>query len=85
MLNKGHDDEVKCFFTKMKGDYYWYMAESATKANLETIKNHALAAYEEAMLIKLPACNPVKLGLQLNFSLFYKGPMMQDIAAMGVA
>jgi 14-3-3 protein epsilon len=86
VLNKAPSDgESKCFFAKMKGDYYRYMAENATGANLETVKNHALAAYKDAMLIDLPACNPIKLGLALNFSVFYQESMKQPADAMALA
>jgi len=30
-----------------------------------------LKAYDEANQIKLPPCNPIKLGLALNFSVFH--------------
>ena len=64
------DDEPKAFFVKMVGDYYRYIAENAKGDNLETVKAAAKAAYEEANAIELPACNPIKLGLALNFSVF---------------
>jgi len=63
-------DEAKAFFVKMVGDYYRYIAENAKEALLEDVKNKAKAAYEQANSIDLPACNPIKLGLALNFSVF---------------
>ena len=63
-------DEAKAFFVKMVGDYYRYIAENAKDAKLEEVKNLAKKAYEEANAIDLPACNPIKLGLALNFSVF---------------
>jgi hypothetical protein len=38
---------------------------------LEQVKTEALKAYTEANGIALPPCNPIKLGLALNFSVFY--------------
>ena len=55
----------------MVGDYERYIAESAQGEQLEKAKNSALKAYQEASEIELPACNPIKLGLALNFSVFY--------------
>merc|ERR1712054_21065 len=67
------DDESKAFFQKMIGDYYRYVAESATADKLETVKAGALKGYEEADKLSkgLNACNPIRLGLALNFSVFY--------------
>ena len=42
------DDESKAFFQKMIGDYYRYVAESATEATREEVKNGALLGYQEA-------------------------------------
>ena len=36
------DDESKAFFYKMIGDYYRYVAESATESTLEEVKQGAL-------------------------------------------
>ena len=55
----------------MVGDYYRYIAENAKGANLETVKQNALKAYNDANQITLPPCNPIKLGLALNFSVFH--------------
>ena len=70
VLTKDCPDEAKAFFVKMKGDYYRYIAENAKDAQLEDVKVKAKAAYEEAAEINLPACNPIKLGLALNYSVF---------------
>ena len=70
VLNKECGDEAKAFFVKMVGDYYRYIAENAKDAVLEDVKQKAKLAYEQANQINLPACNPIKLGLALNFSVF---------------
>jgi len=70
VLSTNCTDEARAFFVKMVGDYYRYIAENAKDALLEDVKNKARAAYEEANAIELPACNPIKLGLALNFSVF---------------
>ena len=71
VLNKASGDEAKAFFVKMVGDYYRYIAETAQGAKLEEVKGEALKAYTEANGITLPPCNPIKLGLALNFSVFH--------------
>ena len=70
VLSKDCADEAKAFFVKMVGDYYRYIAENAKDAALEDAKTKAKAAYETANAIDLAPCNPIKLGLALNFSVF---------------
>ena len=70
VLNTDCSEEAKAFFVKMVGDYYRYIAENAKDDLLEQVKQKAKQAYEEANGIDLPACNPIKLGLALNFSVF---------------
>ena len=66
-------DETKSFFYKMIGDYYRYVAECAGGKDLETVKNGALENYQLAQTTSesLNACNPIRLGLALNFSVFH--------------
>ena len=85
VLAKSCEDEAKAFFVKMVGDYYRYMAENAKDAKLEDTKAKALAAYNEANGITLPACNPIKLGLALNFSVFHYEAMKDPKAAIELA
>eukprot|EP00355_Strombidium_rassoulzadegani_P002757 CAMPEP_0168612528 /NCGR_PEP_ID=MMETSP0449_2-20121227/2965_1 /TAXON_ID=1082188 /ORGANISM="Strombidium rassoulzadegani, Strain ras09" /LENGTH=239 /DNA_ID=CAMNT_0008653099 /DNA_START=24 /DNA_END=743 /DNA_ORIENTATION=+ len=72
-LQKATTDETKAFFYKMIGDYYRYVAECAQGDKLETVKNGALENYQEASKASqtLNACNPIRLGLALNFSVFH--------------
>ena len=63
--------ESKAFFVKMVGDYYRYIAENAKGTLMEEVKQNALKAYDSANTIPLPPCNPIKLGLALNFSVFH--------------
>jgi 14-3-3 protein epsilon len=72
-MNVAATDETKAFFYKMVGDYYRYVAECATGADLESVKKGALENYDKAHQISesLNACNPIRLGLALNFSVFY--------------
>lgn len=71
VLNKAIAEEPEAFFVKMVGDYYRYIAENAKGEGLEEVKKNALSAYERANKIDLAPCNPIKLGLALNYSVFH--------------
>ena len=81
VLSKASEDEPRSFFLKMIGDYCRYIAESAKDDRLEKTKNDALSAYQEAQIISeksLNACNSIRLGLALNFSVFHY-EVMQNV------
>lgn len=66
--------ESVVFYYKMMGDYYRYLSEVATGENLEEYKENAKKSYEkatEAAEKDLPTTHPIRLGLALNFSVFY--------------
>ena len=85
VLGKACEGEGKAFFVKMVGDYYRYIAENAKDAKLEEVKQAALKAYDEADKITLPPCNPIKLGLALNFSVFHYEVMKNHKSACELA
>ena len=85
VLSKACDGEAKAFFVKMVGDYYRYISENAKDGLLEQVKQNALKAYNEANQITLPPCNPIKLGLALNFSVFYYEVMKNHKIACEIA
>jgi len=85
VLAKPCDGEAKAFFVKMVGDYYRYIAENAKGSLMEEVKQNALKAYNEANQITLPPCNPIKLGLALNFSVFHYEVMKNHKAACELA
>lgn len=66
--------ESRVFYLKMKGDYYRYLAEfkvgDERKQAAEDTMNSYKAAQEIA-LADLPPTHPIRLGLALNFSVFY--------------
>jgi 14-3-3 protein epsilon len=66
-------DETKSFFYKMIGDYYRYVAECTDASKIEEVKKGALEYYSlaQASSESLNACNPIRLGLALNFSVFH--------------
>ncbi|KAK6089885.1 hypothetical protein P3W45_001088 [Vairimorpha bombi] len=69
----GYNVEYSIFFLKMKGDYYRYKAEVLKGEDSDFIGKKAHEAYQEAseQADPLPTTNPIKLGLALNYSVFY--------------
>jgi len=66
--------ESKVFYYKMKGDYHRYLAEFATLNDRKEAAENSLVAYKAASDIamsELPTTHPIRLGLALNFSVFY--------------
>ncbi|XP_042435138.1 14-3-3 protein 7-like isoform X1 [Zingiber officinale] len=62
------------FFYKMKGDYYRYLAEFKTGNERNEAADQSLKAYQAATstaMTELPPNHPIRLGLALNFSVFY--------------
>lgn len=66
--------ESKVFYYKMKGDYYRYIAEFSSEEKKSEPTARAKEAYEEATRIataELLPTHPIRLGLALNYSVFY--------------
>ena len=66
--------ESKVFYYKMKGDYHRYLAEFATGNDRKEAAENSLVAYKAASdiaMTDLPPTHPIRLGLALNFSVFY--------------
>jgi len=66
--------ESKVFYYKMKGDYHRYLAEFQAGETRKASTEDALTAYKAASEIavtELPPTHPIRLGLALNFSVFY--------------
>lgn len=66
--------ESKVFYYKMKGDYFRYLAEFAISNDRKEAAENSLIAYKAASDIstsELVPTHPIRLGLALNFSVFY--------------
>jgi 14-3-3 protein beta/theta/zeta len=74
LIPKASNAESKVFYLKMKGDYFRYLAEVATGEDRTTVLEDSQKAYQEAFEIaksKMQPTHPIRLGLALNFSVFY--------------
>lgn len=66
--------ESKVFYHKMKGDYHRYLAEFAVADKRKASADKSLEAYKNATEVAqtdLAPTHPIRLGLALNFSVFY--------------
>ncbi|KAJ6301608.1 hypothetical protein OIU77_015837 [Salix suchowensis] len=66
--------ESTVFYYKMKGDYYRYLAEFKSGTERKEAADQSLKAYEIATSTAasdLSPTHPIRLGLALNFSVFY--------------
>ncbi|CAK9156539.1 unnamed protein product [Ilex paraguariensis] len=66
--------DSKVFYLKMKGDYHRYLAEFKTGSERKEAAENTLNGYKAAQDIanaELAPTHPIRLGLALNFSVFY--------------
>jgi len=65
--------EAHVFYFKMKGDYLRYMAEFTEGGDKKEASELSLVAYKTASekALNLPPTHAIRLGLALNFSVFY--------------
>merc|ERR1712099_154661 len=74
LIAKASNAESKVFYLKMKGDYFRYLAEVATGDARTAVVDDSQKAYQDAFQIskeKMQPTHPIRLGLALNFSVFY--------------
>uniref|UniRef100_A0A669F3Z8 Tyrosine 3-monooxygenase/tryptophan 5-monooxygenase activation protein, beta polypeptide a n=1 Tax=Oreochromis niloticus TaxID=8128 RepID=A0A669F3Z8_ORENI len=66
--------ESKVFYLKMKGDYFRYLSEVASGDSKKNTVENSQMAYQDAFDIskkEMQPTHPIRLGLALNFSVFY--------------
>ncbi|KAJ1959464.1 hypothetical protein GGI12_004322, partial [Dipsacomyces acuminosporus] len=74
LIKSATTGESKVFYLKMKGDYYRYLAEFETGDARKDASDKSLDAYKvasETATAELAPTHPIRLGLALNFSVFY--------------
>ena len=74
LIANATNPESKVFYLKMKGDYFQYLAEVACGDDRKQTIDNSQGAYQEAFNIskkEMQPTHPIRLGLALNFSVFY--------------
>ncbi|MED6266331.1 hypothetical protein ILYODFUR_013735 [Ilyodon furcidens] len=74
LIPKAEAAESRVFYLKMKGDYFRYLAEVATGDEKDGIIKDSQNAYQQAFDIskgEMQPTHPIRLGLALNFSVFF--------------
>uniref|UniRef100_A0A8C6WEX8 Tyrosine 3-monooxygenase/tryptophan 5-monooxygenase activation protein, theta polypeptide b n=1 Tax=Neogobius melanostomus TaxID=47308 RepID=A0A8C6WEX8_9GOBI len=72
--NSADEPDSKVFYLKMKGDYHRYLAEVANEDGKKETTDQSKEAYELALKCceeKMESTHPIRLGLALNYSVFY--------------
>lgn len=73
LIPNSKNPEARVFFMKMKGDYFRYLGEFTTGDKRKNVIQLAQEAYkvasQEAETLK--TTHPIRLGLALNYSVFY--------------
>lgn len=74
LVPKASNPESKVFYLKMKGDYYRYLAEVATGTKKPGVVAESENSYQAALDIaktQMQPTHPIRLGLALNYSVFF--------------
>ncbi|XP_069001510.1 14-3-3 protein zeta-like [Embiotoca jacksoni] len=74
LIPKATAAESQVFYLKMKGDYHRYLAEVATGDEKHSIIQDSQDSYQNAFDIskaQMQPTHPIRLGLALNFSVFF--------------
>lgn len=88
LIPKASSEEGRVFFYKTKGDYLRYIAEIQVGDERAESACQALEAYKESSTIamaELTPTHPIRLGLALNFSVFYYDILHSPEQACGLA
>ncbi|CAL8997486.1 PREDICTED: 14-3-3-like protein GF14 kappa [Prunus mume] len=88
LVPSAKSSESKVFYLKMKGDYHRYMAEFKAADERKAAAEDTMLAYKAAQdvaLADLAPTHPIRLGLALNFSVFYYEILNQSDKACSMA
>lgn len=89
LLPEDKTAEGQVFYWKMAGDYWRYLSEFAQQEDRRAKAEKAREKYDEATKTAvsqgLPPTNPIRLGLALNFSVFYYEILNQPQEACSLA
>ncbi|KAI0677083.1 14-3-3-like protein [Trametes maxima] len=88
LIPAASDGEETVFYSKMRGDYYRYLAELTRLHPKEHLSSISLEAYKSAYkhaLITLPPTHPTRLGLALNFAVYFHDIMRSPERACHLA
>nr|BDS00579.1 14-3-3 protein [Diaphus watasei] len=88
LIPNSKNPESKVFYLKMKGDYYRYLAEVASGDDRTATIENSQEAYQGAFDISkenMDPTHPIRLGLALNFSVFYYEILNSPDKACGLA
>ncbi|KAF2882036.1 hypothetical protein ILUMI_24136 [Ignelater luminosus] len=88
LLPKATTAEIKVFFLQMKGDYCRYLVEIAKGQERIDMINEVHKAYQDGFntsVEELPPVHHARLGLALNYSVFYGDVLNQKEEAKNLA
>jgi len=88
LIPNSKNPESKVFYLKMKGDYYRYLAEVASGDDRTATIENSQEAYQQAFDISkenMDPTHPIRLGLALNFSVFFYEILNSPDKACGLA
>jgi|Transcript_15441 14-3-3 protein epsilon len=74
LVPKASSVESKVFYLKLKGDYHRYLAEFSSGESHSRCSSDAHDSYQtasEVAIAEMAPTHPIRLGLALNFSVFY--------------
>ncbi|XP_003962741.1 14-3-3 protein beta/alpha-A [Takifugu rubripes] len=87
LIKNSENHESQVFYLKMKGDYYRYLAEVASEDTKQNTIEESRKAYTDAVetATAMPSTHPIRLGLALNFSVFYYEILNDPVQACELA
>ncbi|KAF4374196.1 hypothetical protein F8388_022962, partial [Cannabis sativa] len=88
LIPSASSSDSKVFYLKMKGDYHRYLAEFKVGDERKTTAEDTMISYKAAQDIAvadLAFTHPIRLGLALNFSMFYYEILNQSDKACTLA